>query len=424
MVSMPLSWPRGWALTMASFSNTNMDDNLRFEIALLVEEAIRSPLEEIREAMGEMVQAIRSLHVANERRERGDESSDEEEGHRRPRDRRREANRHNHERNPFSLLERIPIPKFDGISEEIKPRAWIGKLSRFFRLNPIGDYQKIQFGTLHLEGPAFDWWQMMECEWDEGQLKSRTVDPAIIVDLRLKGLCFNYKEKWSKAHKCKTLGKIHMLEILNEEHPKVSESDQEELVGVEEEIANIEDQEQQEIPIVSLVTILGLTQYQTLRVRSKVKGRTMVALVYSGSTHNFIDSKLVSSTELKVELLQNFQVAVANDTMTNCKGMVRGLKLQLGNYELSFDFYVVALAGVDVVMGAEWLKTLVEFHMNLDELYIKLEKGLQLITVRGLKPGANRLISGHKITKQLVKGELCFIFQCNTIKGLHIKIKA
>eukprot|EP01018_Ginkgo_biloba_P023090 Gb_22475 [translate_table: standard] len=46
-----------------------MDDNLRTEIGLSIEEAIRSPLEEIRVAMGEMVQAIRLLHVANQRRD-------------------------------------------------------------------------------------------------------------------------------------------------------------------------------------------------------------------------------------------------------------------------------------------------------------------------------------------------------------------
>eukprot|EP01018_Ginkgo_biloba_P034068 Gb_28452 [translate_table: standard] len=131
---------------MASFSNARMDDNLRIEISLSIEEAIRSPLEEIRIAMGKMVQAIRSLHVANERRGQGDESNDEEEGRTRPQDRRREANQHDHERNPFArnfdgrrvnhrnqgnqenhinqrLLERTPIPKFNGIGEEIKPRA-------------------------------------------------------------------------------------------------------------------------------------------------------------------------------------------------------------------------------------------------------------------------------------------------------------
>eukprot|EP01018_Ginkgo_biloba_P027351 Gb_11164 [translate_table: standard] len=75
------------------------------------------------------------------------------------------------------------------------------------------------------------------------QLKRRMVGPAIIVDLHLKTLCFNCKEKWSKGHKFKTLGKIHMIEILNEEHPMVVESDQEELMGANEEIANNEDQE-------------------------------------------------------------------------------------------------------------------------------------------------------------------------------------
>eukprot|EP01018_Ginkgo_biloba_P039763 Gb_41018 [translate_table: standard] len=302
------------------------------------------------------------------------------------------------------LLERIPIPEFDGINEEIKPRAWIGKLSYFFQLNPMGDYQKIQFATLHLEGQAFDWWQMMEREWDDGdqleittwnqfvtafyhdfeaytledyflalknmkqqstmtyytkelcqasllvenispqrvvsmyidglkdslrgyvtalkpsileeaiqqaeaysevakshftigtspktpqtskgivnsnfhptstarQLKSKMVDPTIITNLHLKGLCFNFKEKWSKGHKCKTTGKIHMIEILNEEHPKVVESDQEELVGDEEEIANIEDQEQQETLIVSLAAMLGITQYSTLESTKQGQGK-------------------------------------------------------------------------------------------------------------------------------------------------------
>eukprot|EP01018_Ginkgo_biloba_P022389 Gb_37556 [translate_table: standard] len=76
---------------MASFSSTHVDDNLRTEIALSIEEAIRSPLEDIRVAMGKMVQVLRSLHVANERRRQRDESSVEEEGCRRPRDKRREV---------------------------------------------------------------------------------------------------------------------------------------------------------------------------------------------------------------------------------------------------------------------------------------------------------------------------------------------
>eukprot|EP01018_Ginkgo_biloba_P022135 Gb_24789 [translate_table: standard] len=75
---------------MASFSSTHLDDNLSTKIALSIGEAIMSPFEELRVAMGEMVQAMRLLHVAKERRGHGDNSSDEEEGCRRLQDRGRE----------------------------------------------------------------------------------------------------------------------------------------------------------------------------------------------------------------------------------------------------------------------------------------------------------------------------------------------
>lgn len=49
--------------------------------------------------------------------------------------------------------------------------------------------------------------------------------------------------------------------------------------------------------------------------------------------------------------MTNFQVSIANENMVDCKGKVKGLKLQLDNYELSSNVYVVALVGADVVMG-------------------------------------------------------------------------
>lgn len=46
-----------------------------------------------------------------------------------------------------------------------------------------------------------------------GQSKVRMVDIVSIVNLCM-SVWFNCKEKWSKGHNCKTLGKIHMIEIL------------------------------------------------------------------------------------------------------------------------------------------------------------------------------------------------------------------
>jgi hypothetical protein len=37
-----------------------------------------------------------------------------------------------------------------------------GSASCLDSLNSLENYQENQFATLHLEGPAFDWWKMIE----------------------------------------------------------------------------------------------------------------------------------------------------------------------------------------------------------------------------------------------------------------------
>ena len=51
----------------------------------------------------------------------------------------------------------------------------------------------------------------------------------------------------------------------------------------------MEDQEQK-TPSVFLAAMLEITLYQNLRVKGKVKGRTIMTLIDSGGTRNFITS--------------------------------------------------------------------------------------------------------------------------------------
>lgn len=57
-----------------------------------------------------------------------------------------------------------------------------------------------------------------------------------------------------------------------------------------------------------------------------------------------------------------------------CLGICRSLEVQIGSYSLISDFYVVEVSAVDVVMGAQWLRTLGEFKMNINELYIRFKE--------------------------------------------------
>ena len=128
----------------------------------------------------------------------------------------------------------------------------------------------------------------------------------------------------------------------------------------------------------------------------------MLNIIYSSSTYNSIDSKKVASVP-ESRLLQNLQVSMKNDTMMQWKIMIKGLKLQLDGYEMR---------RADVIIGAHLLKE----NMNLDKLFMTLQSTEPLITITGLQAGVNEMISSHKIGKQLAKGELWYLFQCNSIK--------
>lgn len=59
----PLAWPRGLTRTMASFLSTQGEDNWKKEIASSVEEAIRAPLDGIRDTIEQMKKALCILIV-------------------------------------------------------------------------------------------------------------------------------------------------------------------------------------------------------------------------------------------------------------------------------------------------------------------------------------------------------------------------
>ena len=51
---------------------------------------------------------------------------------------------------------------------------------------------------------------------------------------------------------------------------------------------------------ISLHALVGTEGHQTMRIIGKIKNQTMIVLVDSGSSHNFINQKLVKSLNCEV----------------------------------------------------------------------------------------------------------------------------
>lgn len=87
---------------------------------------------------------------------------------------------------------------------------------------------------------------------------------------------------------------------------------------------------------------------------------------------------------LQTEEREGFKVIVADGYKLSCTYKISNLSLQLGEYEMNDEFYVVNIGDTDMVLGMHWMKSLVEFSFNLQKMEIKFEANGKKIVLRGL----------------------------------------
>lgn len=84
----------------------------------------------------------------------------------------------------------------------------------------------------------------------------------------------------------------------------------------------------------------------------------MVCLVYNSTTHNFIDEAPGSRRGLQAEEFPGFNVIVADGFPLSCNHVIPQLKIHIGDYILTGDFYVLCLSNVDAISRLQWIESL------------------------------------------------------------------
>lgn len=168
----------------------------------------------------------------------------------------------------------------------------------------------------------------------KGNRSIRRLSPAEMEERRKKNLCFNCDEPFSRGHQCKRLFWIELDD---------GESDMD--TG-------------EESPEISLNAITGTHNAQTMRVMAEWNGKSVLVLIDSGSTHNFVAANIVKQVDPKIEKKDGLRVRVANGEQIFSSGVCRNSELQMGGHPFGIDLFVLPLSGIDVVLGVSWLKTL------------------------------------------------------------------
>jgi hypothetical protein len=141
----------------------------------------------------------------------------------------------------------------------------------------------------------------------------------------------------------------------------------------------------------------------------------VVVLIDSGSTHNFIHRGLAEELHYFVFPVSNFQILIDNGTM-KCGGHCENVKLQMGDCHMKIHLFSISMCGCDIVLGVEWLFTLIPITMDYQDLYMRLTQEAHHYTLRGFQVGSPEIIISHRMEKLLKKGHHGVIAQFNVIQ--------
>ena len=77
----------------------------------------------------------------------------------------------------------------------------------------------------------------------------------------------------------------------------------------------------------------------------------MISLIDIGTTHNFIDARLIAKRGLQTEEHAGFRVMVANGDKLLCTRKISNLHIKFWDgYELEDKFYLVDMEDYDVII--------------------------------------------------------------------------
>ncbi|XP_071918724.1 uncharacterized protein [Coffea arabica] len=167
-----------------------------------------------------------------------------------------------------------------------------------------------------------------------------------------KGLCYRCAKTYTIGHICKQ-SHIHLLLVNDDnEDPVANEGEKE----TEPDVfcACIEGKLGDEHIEVSVHALAGGREHKTIRLKGIIKGRTITALIDSGSTHCFLDEQLARSLRLDSSG-PSLVVNVASREKVQSRSLTKPVVWKMQGYEFQHQFNTLKLGGYDMVLGVDWL---------------------------------------------------------------------
>jgi hypothetical protein len=109
---------------------------------------------------------------------------------------------------------------------------------------------------------------------------------------------------------------------------------------------------------------------------------------------------------------EGFLIAIGGRTIA-CDRCIPQMKLTLGRYTLTQDFYVVNIPDTNIILGVQWLSTSGPITTNYKtmEMSFNTEEGKR-VTLKGMTGDSPRIVTVKKMHAIFRREEIAYATQC------------
>ncbi|CAM8923904.1 unnamed protein product [Rhodiola kirilowii] len=220
-------------------------------------------------------------------------------------------------------------------------------------------------------------------------LPTKRLTPAQMAARREQGLCYNCDDQFVPGHRCKPKFQCLLMQTEGEECLEMICAPEPEHVEELQTLTTTEVlQETNNTPTISYHAMQGQFIPSTLRIEGTIQGKTVVVLIDSGSTHNFLQTRVAKHLNMSVEQSRYMNVTVGNGENLQCEGWCPQTQLHLGGRGYLVDLHIIPIYGADVVLGAQWLAEVGPTLFDYKQMWMSFDHQGEKVVLKGMKQQA------------------------------------
>jgi len=133
----------------------------------------------------------------------------------------------------------------------------------------------------------------------------------------------------------------------------------------------------------SLNALKGVLGVGTIRFLAHINNLPVRVLVDGCSSDNFLQPRVAKFLKLPIKPAPLFKVMVGNGNYMTTVGMIRELSIQAQGNRFQLHVLLLPISIVDLILEANWLKTLGSHIADYDSLQLKFLHDGKFITLQG-----------------------------------------